>query len=499
MSFKHGKVEVSMIGPIGRATALKELIDFLGSQGAAAGFCYLRGRRRVGKSTLLTQFAREKPDRVFYFMGRLDESSMHSLKRCAKAWDGFTQQEHLTRLKASALTWDEVFHAIAAFGKKQTAPILLAFDEIQWIAREKSGFLGALKEHWIQLEPLENLRILLCGSSHKFFQQMTGGEEKLIRGLKTRADIWLLPLTLSEIKEHYRLPFSDEELLLSYTFFGGIPYYWNQLDPSLFFVQSINRACFISGSLFLEEYREMLNLEFQKNSIRTLTQILEHVRGNGVTAAHIIEKSRLAHSTVSDLLDKLENYNLVFRKSPLFSKPKQIQRGSLYYIKDFYLNFYFRVIARSRSKIIRNRTDAQLFSQILDSSPKQLFINDYTGPMFEQLVQHILENSVSRSEPIFEKLNLKQIEFEVGFHWDKSSPFDLILHNTSDRVFRFVECKWTKDPAQLTQCIESFQHRTERFDVNIQKVLCLNHEPGAAIFNKAKNHGVVIVTPSDLI
>jgi predicted AAA+ superfamily ATPase len=488
-----------MMEPIGRASALRDLSEFLNSKGTTAGFCYLRGRRRVGKSTLLTQFEQANQENVFYFMGRLDENSAHAMQRCAKAWDHFTHEENLTRLRPGALTWDEFFNAVASFGKKHTNPILLAFDEIQWIAREKSGFLGSLKEHWIQLEPLENIRIILCGSSNKFFQQMTGGEEKLIRGLKTRADIWLQPLTLSEIKTHYKLPFSDEELVLAYTFFGGVPYYWNQFDPSLFFVQSVNRSCFTSSSIFLEEYMEMLNLEFQKNSIRTLTQILSQVKGNGVTAAHIADRARLAHSTVGDLLEKLENYNLVFRKTPLFSKPKEIQRGALYYIKDFYLNFFFRVLFKSRSKIARNRAEAQIFSQILDTSPNHLFITDYTGPMFELLVQHVLETSVSRSEAIFQKLCLNQIEFEVGFHWDKSSQFDLILHNTSDRVFRFIECKWTKDAGQINHCIESFKKRTESFEFKIQKVLCLNHEPGKATLTKAKNHGVIIITPTDLI
>ncbi len=488
-----------MIIPLGRVSTLTELNAFLDSEGSTAGFCYLRGRRRVGKSTLLTQFEQSRPKNVFYFMGRLDENSAHTLQRCAKGWDQFTREENLTRLKAGALTWDEFFYAIAKFAKTQTTPILLAFDEIQWIAREKSGFLGALKEHWIHLEPLKQIKIILCGSSNKFFQQMTGGEEKLIRGLKTRADIWLPPLTLSEIKTHYNLPFSDEELLLAYMIFGGVPYYWNQIDSHLFFIQSINRTCFTSASLFLEEYMEMLNLEFQKNSIRTLTQILAQMKNNGVTAAHITEKARLAHSTVGDLLEKLENYNLVYRKTPLFAKPKEIHRGDLYYVKDFYLNFYFRVIFKYRSKIARNRSHAQLFAHILSTSPTQLYIPDFTGPMFELLVQHILESSLSRHEGIFQKLGLCQIEFEVGFHWDKTTQFDLILHNTSDRVFRFIECKWTKDSTQIFQCMELFEQRIAPFNVRAQKAICLNHEPEKAVLEKARKFGITLIMPSDLI
>jgi hypothetical protein len=189
---------------------------------------------------------------------------------------------------------------------------------------------------------------------------------------------------------------------------------------------------------------------------RTLSQIISQIKGDGVTAAQIADKARLAHSTVFDLLEKLENYNLVFRKTPLFAQPKEVQRGSLYFINDFYQNFYFRILGKSRSKIMRNRAEAQLFAQTLDGSSNHLFIPDCTGPMIERLVQHVLETSVSRSESIFRLLNLGHIEFEVGFHWDKNCQFDLILHNTFDRVLRIIECKWTKDTAQITQCTESF-------------------------------------------
>ena len=432
-------------------------------------------------------------------MGRLDESSLLALQRCAKAWDLFAGETNLTKLRANALTWDEFFRAVADFGTRRTEPILLAFDEIQWIAREKSGFLGALKEHWIRLEPLTKLRILLCGSSNKFFHQMTGGEEKLIRGLKTRADIWLTPLSIAEIKEHYKLPFSDEELLLAYMFFGGIPYYWNQINTELFFIQSVNRTCFTPSSIFQEEYLEMLNLEFQKNSIRNLSLILAQIRGSGVTASQIAEKSHLANSTVGDLLEKLETYNLVFRKTPLFAKPKDIQRGALYFINDFYLNFYFRILSKKRNKIARNRSEEELFAQLLAASSNQLFISDYTGPMFEHLVHYILRASLSREEGIFQKLNLNTIEFEVGFHWDKNVQFDLVLHNTSDRVLRFIECKWTRDVEQIATCIESFQKRVEMFADKAQKVLCINHEPAKIIASKAERAGVILITPADLI
>jgi predicted AAA+ superfamily ATPase len=308
-----------------RKKTFAELTDFLNEKSKTAGLCYFRGRRRVGKSTCLESMSATYPKRFFYFMGRPDEKASQALLRCTKAWDSFVEEKVFGKFKSSELNWDLFFETVIHYGKGLKINICLAFDEIQWIAKERSSFLGALKEHWIKIEKIPQIRIIICGSSYKFFHQMTGGEEKLIRGLKTRSDIWLKPLTLPEIKTYYRPNFSDQELLLAYAFLGGIPYYWNQIHTELNFIQAINRACFIPTSIFLEEYAEMLNLEFQKNSMKNIILILEQIKGSGKTEAAIIQDAKLPQSTVGDLLTKLENYGLVFNKMPLFGKPRRLR------------------------------------------------------------------------------------------------------------------------------------------------------------------------------
>ncbi len=482
-----------------RKKTFSELKKYLDNKSSTASFCFFRGRRRVGKSTMLELFAQKNPETVFYFMGRLDEKASKTLVRFTKAWSEFCGESNLIKYKSSELNWDLFFEALYLFGKSLKSNTCLVLDEIQWIAKEQSGFLGALKEHWVKLERIPKLKFILCGSSNKFFNQMTGGEEKLIRGLKTRTDIWLKPLTLNEIKEFYKPNFNDQELLLAYMIFGGIPYYWNQIKTELNFIQAINSVCFIPNSLFLEEFKEMLNLEFQINSIKTLQSLLEVIGGTGKTASSIASDSKLSHSTVGDLLVKLENYKIISHKEPLFGKVKEIKRGSLIYIKDFYLNFYFRVLRKYLGRIKRNSKHELIFAQLFEGSKQGLYIPDFTGPIFELLIQTILEENEVRTANIFEKLHLKNCDYEIGFHWDKEVQFDLILHKTTDRVTRFIECKWTKDNAQLLELIKSFELRVSKYAEKYQMVLCLNHIPSDSIIKVAKSSNITIVTPKDLI
>lgn len=93
---------------------------------------------------------------------------------------------------------------------------------------------------------------------------------------------------------------------------------------------------------------------------------------------------------------------------------------------------------------------------------------------------------------------MREIEFELGFHWDKKVQFDLIVHRASDRVYRFIECKWTNDSDQILDLIKSFKNKIEEFDFKIQKVICLNHNPSSNIKTMAQNNAVVLITPDDL-
>lgn len=485
---------------IRRSEAIQEIKDFVFEETPTAGLCYFRGRRRVGKSTILEYLSTAHSKCFFYFMGRLDEKASKTLNRCAQVWDQFTGRADLKRFKSSELTWDLFFEAVIKYSKDLNSNLCLAFDEIQWIAKEQSGFLGALKQHWIKIEKIPQIKIIICGSSYKFFQEMTGGEEKLIRGLKTRADIWLNPFSLREIHRFYIPKFTEEELLLAYGILGGIPYYWNQIDRSQNFIQAINKTCFTKGSIFLEEYVELLNLEFQKNGVQTISRILEHINGGGKTASTLAKDARLPDSTVGDLVEKLENYQLLFKKTPLFGKSKENSRGALYYLKDFYLNFYFRVLSKYKRRIQRNTKNDLLFSKVIEASPQGYYISNFTGPIFELIVQTILETSIDRNESIFRKLQLKNCDFEVGFHWDKKVQFDLIIYNASDRVLRFIECKWTRDREQIVNTIKTFSLRISllNLDVPYQQALCLSHKPSVSITNIAEKENVILITPKDL-
>lgn len=424
---------------LGRNHELQRLQTFLQQPGS--GFTYMRGRRRVGKSWLLKKFQQKQKSFCFYFSGAADENTSSTIKRFVIEWEQLAQTRSLSELSHTALIWNRIFQEMSSFAQTKQDPVILIFDEIQWIAKKGSGFVGNLKEAWLDWEKSGNVKVIVCGSSNKFFNEYTGGEEKILRGIKTSASIWVEPFTLSEVKEYYFPNWSLEEICLTYMMFGGIPYYLTQIQSDKGFVHAINHAAFIEDSIFLEEIDEVLQMEFNKRGVKTVKKILSSLGQDGSLQKTIHTKTGISLSTLSEVLERLVDYGLVFKKLPAHKKPERNESGYLYYMKDFFLNFYFQILEPLQTKI-KGNTKGLLFPYACLQSNTGFYIPNFSGKAFELLIRCILENKNRREGRIFERLQLLDENYNVSTYWDKHTQIDLIVEHHKDRLTRILECKW---------------------------------------------------------
>ena len=58
---------------------------------------------------------------------------------------------------------------ILKVAKNNKHQIIILFDEIQWISKSQSGFLGYLKEAWLDWRKSGKIKLIISGSSNKFF------------------------------------------------------------------------------------------------------------------------------------------------------------------------------------------------------------------------------------------------------------------------------------------------------------------------------------------
>lgn len=463
-------------------------------------FFYLRGRRRVGKSWLLTELTNTNKN-IFYFMGAKDARDEVTRSDFAELWDKFTGQVHLSLIKKSQLSWDMIFTEMTKYfkeNKSRTYTIIL--DEIQWIAKTGSGFCGHVKQWWLSWEKINNVKVIICGSSNKFFHDNVGGEEQLLRGLKTHADIWLQAFTLKQIKEEKFSDWSEEEIAILFMLTGGVPYYLNQVNPEKMFIHGINEAFFTKGTIFLEEIDEVLRVEFNKSSVVTAKNIFRVFGSFGTDQSSIIEKSKLSKSTVSEALLKMVEYQLAFPKVPLHSPARANNKGNYYFAKDFYINAFFQLLEPLKERIEKNEK-ALLFPYECLQAKTGYYIPNFSGPAFEKILRHALEAGMEAYPELFHKLQLVDENFIIGEFWHESTQIDLIVEHKKDRLSRVIECKW-KDEKNInidSLCKEVIakQYVPPKGCTRIN-YLFLSYTPTTAALKKCQDHKVRVITLHDL-
>lgn len=474
------------------------LKSFLKKRGRTASLVFLRGRRRIGKSTLLKQICSESKMNPFYFTGAEDESDKKAQLRWIKEWSKINTKTALLKYSSSQLNWTDIFEELYLFAKNHSSKeIAIIIDEIQWVAKAKSGFIGLLKEAWLKLEHCSNLKFIICGSSNRFFHMFTGGEEQILRGLSTHNDIWLYDIPLEELKSSFGQDWDLEEATFAYMCLGGVPYYWQQFPEKFSFIKSFNDLAFTNSTILLKEVSEILRLDFNKAGVETAQEILSAINIMGSDFTTLSKKTRLPLSTLSDLLEKLVEYQLVYTKRFYLANKLKNQRGSIYFLKDPYLNFYISILKPMKRKILQNQ-DQLLFSHILRSK-SGFYLDSFSGYAFERFIQNLLEKEVDRKESLFSNLGIKDLDYKVGTFHDAKAQIDLVLFESSDRNLYLIECRWSHNQKLIKECITSLKMKSQFFKEKKQLAVLTNCKKTKELHFFSKNHGVKLLDLREIV
>ena len=241
---------------IGRETELKDLKNLW--RRSAASLVTVRGRRRIGKSTLIEEFARRnhvrfvKIDGVHPGPGVTNETQLENFARMLAAQTG-TAYEPLTN-------WFDAFKRLdACLSPREKAVLLL--DEISWMGKYDPTFTGNLKiawDNWFSKKP--KLIMFLCGSVSSWIDKYILMNTGFVGRPTMRMD--LRELSMRESYEFWKVRNSGasmREVVDILSVVGGVPKYLEDVDPLATADENIGRMCFSSDGSLVKEFDEMFN------------------------------------------------------------------------------------------------------------------------------------------------------------------------------------------------------------------------------------------------
>ena len=389
-----------------------------------AVFTVLMGRRRIGKTSLITKFLEGK-EYAYLFVSKDSEALL-----CQNFQRDLEQQIDLT-IYGEVSKFKDLFEIVMKEAQKRH--ITLVMDEFQTLYKINSSIFGDIQNIWDRYKQDAKINFIVLGSLQTLMKRIFEDESEPLYGRPT-SKFTLRPFTIEVIKQilHDANPdYSPEDLLCIYAITGGVAKYIELLIDAKCYTKEkmLNYVC-RQDSYFLTEGKDLLNQEFN-GDFSTYFSILQVIAG-GKTKRSEIDST--LHRDLGTYLQNLESkYELISRMKPLLSK--QNGKVTAYEIHDNFLRFWFRFIYPYPSLI-----DHNLLS-LLRSNISQNY-EGFAGRTLERYFQ--------------DKVMETEKYTQVGNWWDRKgqNEIDLIAINEFDHQGIVAEIKHNEHKISMSKLQE---------------------------------------------
>ena len=311
-----------------------------------------RGRRRIGKSTLIEEFARRNRVRFIKLEGIEPQSGVDN----GTQLKAFAQQlSEQTGCEEDPLdNWFKAFARLAKVLNPREKTVLL-LDEISWMGKYDVTFPGELKYAWDnRFSKNPKLIMVLCGSVSSWI------DKKILKskGFVGRPSLNMLvpELSLRESSSFWMrggCKASSTDMIDVLSVVGGVPKYLENIDPALSADENIKRLCFMPGALLVDEFDEIFNDALDAN-LGLKKRILMSLGNGQKSPTEVAEALGLENNGhLSGYLEELETAGFVAKDTglnPCTGKRSNVVR---YRIADNYTRFYLKYIEPNRELIGR--------------------------------------------------------------------------------------------------------------------------------------------------
>ncbi|MBI2584179.1 MAG: ATP-binding protein [Candidatus Aenigmarchaeota archaeon] len=377
------------------------------------------GRRRVGKTELILEFLRGRKGLYFLASSEGDKENLANFKRKASE---LIDDENFSRAEFG--DWFFLFDSLAkniAFAElARKTKVIVAIDEFPFLIHSNPSIPSIFQRIWELILKNKNVMLILSGSSVSVMEEKVLGYGSPLYGRRTGQ--WeLQPLLFARMRKFFP-HCSMEELARIWFVIGGIPEYILKFDPKLGFWQNIRKNFIRKGCYLYREAEFLLKDEFREPKNYVL--IFKAIALGKTTSAEICNYTGLDKGMVSKYLETLKNIGIIREEIPVTASPKFRRR--LYFLVDPYFNFWFRYVYPNKIEL-----EAYREGEILSAIKKDF--QNYSGFMFERLVEHLIREKAVLAGFGFEK---------IGRWWHKDREIDIVALDENKMKILFCECKW---------------------------------------------------------
>ena len=380
-----------------------------------ASFMVMMGRRRIGKTTLLTH-AFKGTSYAYLFVSRDSEAML-----CRKFQNSLEEQIGL-HIYGTVTRFRDLFEMIMQESQKRHFTLII--DEFQELFRINASTFSDIQDIWDRYHETSKINLIACGSIHSLMKRIFEDRSEPLYGRPT-SKMTIHPFTTTVLKQilyDANPNYTPDDLLCLYMLTGGVAKYIELLiDGGYTTKEKMLDAVCRQDSYFLSEGRDLLVNEFQ-GEYGNYFSILQLI-ASGLTRRSEIDGALQKDS--GTFLKKLdEDYEMISKLQPLLAKNGS--KTSKYEIHDHFLRFWFRFVYPYQSLVERNQLD---------------MLRKYIGEQYTQFSGRSLERYFQ--DKLFETGRYT----DIGNWWDRSgkNEIDIVAINAFDHSGLIAEVKRNPD------------------------------------------------------
>ena len=381
---------------------------------------FVLGRRRVGKSFLLTRFVRAVGGLYFQATNQTEREQLQSLSRVLG--------EHFDDPALRRVTlpdWDALFTYVAE--RTSGEPFVLVLDEYPYLVDAAPALPSILQRWWDHALPGTRITVVLSGSHVSAMRKYVQADQPLYGRRTGRLDV--RPFDHQDVGR-FVPHWSARDKLRLYATFGGLPGHLALIDPARTLAENGARHLLDAAGRLHDEAVHAFDAFLSDAAVHY--SIIEAIARGERRWSRIANRVGKQTSALQRPLDWLLDMEVIEREAPITEYPRPNPKRTLYRITDPHLTFWHRFIADVKGRGLSSLVDPlELWTDHV--SPR--LDNEHTADVFEMSCREFVARG---SHP-----GLPFSPVRVGRWWSSDSMEEVDVVALSAKGDLLVgECKW---------------------------------------------------------
>lgn len=405
---------------IGRERELKRLNEMYQSEKLEVAIIY--GRRRVGKTTMISEFCKDKPTVFFAAMENTAGNNLDVLSQV------ITEAEYAhTEVKVGFKSFSDAFIKIREMSLDRR--MIFVIDEYPYLAKAEPGISSLLQNFLDHSFKETKLFLILCGSSMSFMEHQVLGYQSPLYGRRT-AQFKILPFDYLETGQWFP-EYSCEERAIMYGITGGVPLYLEQFSPEKSIRENLLDSVFDKNAMLFEEPSNLMKQELREPAV--YNAVILAIASGKTKLSEIAGSVGVDTGLCSKYITNLISLGIVKRETPVADSSS---RKSVYLLEDLFFRFWYTFVPKNMASILSGRIEKS-FPNVIERR-----LPDYMGLVFEKICKDYL---------LYYDTKLPFALQEIGQWWGgnprthKQAQIDIVVTSAEDKSAIAASCKFRNE------------------------------------------------------